>query len=63
LKDENLNLKRHQQELENDVKIISTQLRRMVEQLKSDKIIVGKAAHFERQLDELIEQQVLLKDQ
>ena len=63
LKDENLNLKRHQQELENDVKIISTQLRRMVEQLKSDKIIVGKAAHFERQLDELIEQQVQLKDQ
>lgn len=63
LKDENLNLKRHQVELDNDVKIISTQLKRMIEQLKSDKIVSGKAAHFERQLDSLIEEQVKLQEQ
>lgn len=63
LKDENLNLKRHQVELESEVKVISTQLQRMIGQLKSDKIIIGKAAHFEKQLDSLIEEQVSLKEQ
>lgn len=63
LKDENLNLKRHQGDLETDVKVISTQLKRMIEQLKSDKIIVGKAAHFEKTLDSLIEEQVTLQEQ
>ncbi len=43
-------------ELETDVKVISTQLKRMVKQLNTDKIIVGKAAHFEKQLDQLIEE-------
>ena len=43
LKDQNLHLKRHQQDLDTDIKIISTQLRRMVEQLKGDKLILGKA--------------------
>ena len=35
----------------------------MIGQLKSDKIIIGKAAHFEKQLDSLIEEQVSLKEQ
>jgi hypothetical protein len=34
--------------LDTDIKIISTQLRRMVEQLKGDKLILGKANHFEK---------------
>lgn len=62
LKDQNLGLKRHQQDLDTDIKIISTQLRRMVEQLKGDKLILGKANHFEKQLDDLIENQVKLKE-
>ena len=35
----------------------------MIGQLKSDKIIIGKAAHFEKKLDSLIEEQVSLKEQ
>ena len=34
----------------------------MVEQLKGDKLILGKANHFEKQLDDLIEKQVSLKE-
>ena len=34
----------------------------MIKQLQSDKIIVGKAAVFEKQLDELINEQVKLKE-
>ena len=34
----------------------------MVEQLKGDKLILGKANHFEKQLDDLIENQVKLKE-
>lgn len=62
LRDENLNLKMHKTGLESDVKIIQTQLQRQIKQLQSDKIITGKAAVFEKQLDELIEEQVKLKE-
>lgn len=34
-----------------------------MDNLKSDKIIVGKAAHFEKQMDGLIEEQVKLKEE
>ena len=44
LKDQNQGLKKHQQDLNTEVKVISTQLRRMIEQLKSDKVLPGKAA-------------------
>ena len=48
--------------METDIKIIQTQLQRQIKQLQSDKIIVGRAAVFEKQLDELIEEQVKLKE-
>jgi hypothetical protein len=34
----------------------------MIEQLKSDKVLPGKAAQFEKELDGLIEEQVKLKE-
>jgi len=34
----------------------------MIEQLKSDKVLPGKAAQFEKELDSLIEEQVKLKE-
>lgn len=34
----------------------------MIDQLKSDKILPGKAAQFEKELDTLIEEQVKLKE-
>ena len=63
LKDENLHLKKKQVDLVSEIKVISTQLRRMTERLKSDKIMPGKSAQFEKDLDYLIEEQVNLKDQ
>lgn len=44
LKDENLHLKKKQVDLVSEIKVISTQLRRMTERLKSDKIMPGKSA-------------------
>lgn len=63
LKDQNYHLKRRQGELDTDIKIISTQLRRMIDQLKGDKQISGRAVQFEKQLDSLIEDQFHLKEE
>ena len=62
LKDQNIHLKRKYHDLETDIKLISTQLRRQIELLKGDKLILGKANSFEKQLDDLIENQVKLKE-
>ena len=48
LKDQNIHLKRKYHDLETDIKLISTQLRRQIELLKGDKLILGKANSFEK---------------
>lgn len=35
----------------------------MIEQLKSDKLVTGRVAGFEKQLDGLIEEQIYLKEE
>lgn len=35
----------------------------MIEQLKSDKLVTGRVAGFEKQLDGLIEEQIFLKEE
>jgi hypothetical protein len=42
LKDQNLKLKSHHKELEEQVKIIATKLKRQITQLKKDRIVGGK---------------------
>lgn len=63
LKDENSQLKKKQNELQNKVKVISTQLKRMVSRLGSDGMVAGRSAEFDRQIDALVEQQVKLKEE
>ena len=63
LKDENLALKRNQTEMQNEIKVISTKLKRLTEQLKSDKGSTAGAVKFEKALDSVIEEQVNLQNE
>ena len=62
LRDTNKRLKKKKIDLETEVRVISTQVTRMVEQLKSDKIMKGRSAQFEKELDGLIEENIRLSD-
>ena len=57
LKDENIQLKKHKVELETDIKVIGTQLQRMIRMLNSDKVLASK------ELDNLIEEQIRLREE
>lgn len=64
LKDQNIHLKKKQQDLQNKVKVISTQLKRMVTRLNQDGMVAGQqSADFDKQIDGLIEEQVRLKEE
>lgn len=48
LKDQNIHLKKKQQDLQNKVKVISTQLKRMVTRLNQDGMVAGTSAEFDK---------------
>lgn len=62
LKDENIKLKVKHQDMNTEIKVISTQLKRVVQHLKDDKMLPSSVAHFEKELDSVIEEQVKLKE-
>lgn len=66
LKDQNIHLKNTKRDLEEQVKIIATKLRRQINQLKKDRLVGGKntvTAQFEEDLDKLIEANIKLQDE
>ena len=69
LKDENINLKNRQKELETDIKIIATKFKRQITLLKKDRFVGGGASRskithqFEEEFDTLIEENSKLQNQ
>jgi len=66
LKDQNINLKSTQKDLEEQVKFIEVKLRRQINQLKKDRLVGGKGtftAQFETDLESLIEENLKLEDE
>jgi hypothetical protein len=61
LKDENLQLQRHQNTLSEQVKVIQAKLQRQIQHLSKNKLIVNQTTvQFEYDLDKLIEEDIKL---
>lgn len=69
LKDENINLKNRQKDLESEIKIIATKFTRQINMLKKDRVVKGGgsrskvSAQFEEEFDKLIEENTKLQTQ
>lgn len=66
LRNENIQLKSKQRDLEGQVKIIATKLKRQINQLKKDRLVGDKSkltAQFDKDIDKLIEDNIKLQDE
>lgn len=65
LRETNTHLKNHGLELEDEVKLIATKLKRQIAQLKKDKLVQrgGGTANIDAQLDAMIEENFNLQEE